>query len=142
MKKLSLFLLLVFSVCANATFQQTDTLNYENISYSIGELPLDSYLRDEKIDLTSYNKGVCSANWRGYIGNWAIIENKLYLTSMLDGQCNNHTAISLTNFFHPTSNGQFANWYTGQLSLYTLNKRYHTETPLKVLQVKNGIIVN
>ena len=57
---------------------------------------------------------LCSALWRGYVGQWNIENNRLFLVA-LEGTCPDGAPASLTTIF-PDHNGPiFADWYTGDL---------------------------
>lgn len=93
------------------TRQILEKINYEGSLQSMFGRPLDDYFKLSGIkpdfELT------CSACWRGYIGTWEILDDRLYLTDlselMGDGKKNMQT------FFPDDPVRVFAYWYSGQL---------------------------
>lgn len=57
-----------------------------------------------------------TALWRGYVGHWAIRENKLYLED-IKGKLKEGTEASLQTVFPDASGPVFADWYTGTLRI-------------------------
>ncbi|BCT69491.1 hypothetical protein NNRS527_03115 (plasmid) [Nitrosospira sp. NRS527] len=56
----------------------------------------------------------CSALWRGYVGNWEINENGLYLIG-IEGRLLNGRDASISDIFPNTTAPVFADWYSGKL---------------------------
>jgi hypothetical protein len=97
------------------TAQATETLIYKGQELSLCETPLDDYL-------VSAGSGIAfespsTALWRGYVGTWEVISDRLYLVAldgfqMLDGK---FTEVGLADVFPDFPQGLFAHWYTGEL---------------------------
>ena len=58
----------------------------------------------------------CTALWRGYVGEWAVIEGRLYLIK-LTGSLEGDTPATLETFFPGFPDRVFAHWYSGQVRL-------------------------
>jgi hypothetical protein len=95
------------------TAQCSETLNYEGKDIALYSNPLGPYLRATNTRFVSPS----TANWRGYLGKWKIIESegikRLYLVKLSAHQ--SYTEIlSLSDVF-PGFNQVFAHWFTGLL---------------------------
>ncbi len=97
------------------TAQATETLIYKGQQLSLCETPLDDYL-------VSAGSGIefespSTALWRGYVGTWEVIADRLYLVAlegfqMVDGK---FTEVGLADVFPDFPQGLFAHWYSGEL---------------------------
>lgn len=96
------------------TAQFCENLLYKNEQLSMRSNPLGyCYSFNEKAkDLVSN----CTALWRGYIGQWEIIDERLYLIG-IKGKLRNGCAASLDYFFSGFPDRVFAHWYTGKLRI-------------------------
>lgn len=56
----------------------------------------------------------CTALWRGYVGNWEVVENRLYMTA-LEGVLSDGSKATITTVFPNFPNRVFAHWYSGTL---------------------------
>lgn len=58
----------------------------------------------------------CTGLWRGYVGTWEVVDERLYLVdlqgSMLDG-----SKLTLGTIFSDYPNRVFAHWYSGELHI-------------------------
>ena len=81
---------------------------------SMCSCPLDFYLKFSKIS----RKIVCSRTslWRGYVGTWEIIDNRLYLIDIL-GAFSDGSSINLDAIFPGYPDRVFAHWYSGLLRI-------------------------
>ena len=94
------------------TAQIAETLIYEGDKVQLCAEPLDMYF-----ELTGVKPGFeanCSALWRGYVGTWVIIDDRLYLVdisaTLLDG-----TEAELETFFPGYPERVLAHWFSGTL---------------------------
>ena len=55
-----------------------------------------------------------TANWRGYVAKWEIVDGKLFLTNV-DAEINNRPAKIRDFFPNVKSDKVFAHWFTGYL---------------------------
>lgn len=93
------------------TAQIRDTLKYNGREYSLATEPLRPYLEVKNIQY----QGISTANYRGYVASWEIIDNKLYLTNIkipgflpeMDSEAD----------LFPGQDKTFADWYTGVIRI-------------------------
>jgi hypothetical protein len=76
--------------------------------------PLDDYFTFASI--TPNFEANCTALWRGYVGTWEIVGERLYLIS-LSGTLNDGEAADLETMFPGFSDRVFAHWYSGQIRI-------------------------
>ncbi len=97
------------------TAQASELLIHQGQELSLCETPLDDYLassgRHIEFEATS------TALWRGYVGTWEIINNRLYLVALSSCMLvdNKHTDVALQDVFPQYPEGLFAHWYSGEL---------------------------
>lgn len=105
------------------TAQASEHLDYCGQKLSMQSLPLEDYFKS--IGRRPPFSTMATNNWRGYIGEWEIIDKRLYLTRLLQMglrktdtgvlPCLVPHSVSLGAIF-PESNGSvFADWFTGDL---------------------------
>ncbi|WP_349609008.1 hypothetical protein [Cupriavidus sp. DF5525] len=56
----------------------------------------------------------CTALWRGYVGTWEIVNERLYLIG-LDGTTEDDEHVSLTTLFPDYPHRVFAHWFDGRI---------------------------
>ena len=95
------------------TAQVSEKLLYEGKSIFLFSEPLALYLMQNQIRFTSPH----TANWRGYVGTWEIIETegveRLYLVG-IEAHKDYETILTLPDVF-PGFDKVFAHWFTGEL---------------------------
>ena len=95
------------------TAQVSERLIYGGKEISLFTNPLSLYLRYADIHFVSPH----TANWRGYVGTWEILEHegveRLYLVA-LSAHKSYEEILSLADVF-PGHDKVFAHWFTGQL---------------------------
>ena len=141
MKKVIIILLLILT-CSNfikATEQTPDYLYYQNKKLTLYTnwaypSPLQTYYQQNNLDYP-FQFG-STANYRGHIATWEIIENKLYLKEIKVGdntstpqQYNINSKNKKTN----RNNAVFADWFSGMITSYSGNQSYY-------FYVRNGIV--
>jgi hypothetical protein len=96
------------------TAQVPETLKYKGQELALTEEPLNDYLflSGVKLELESPHTGL----WRGYVGSWEIIDDRLYLTG-LRGTFSDGSCLTLANLFPDFPGRVFAHWYTGTLRI-------------------------
>src|SRR5690606_1599815 len=57
---------------------------------------------------------VCTALWRGYTGDWEIVDERLYLVG-LQGSLEDGTEASVATFFPEFPDRVFAHWFSGTI---------------------------
>ena len=98
------------------TAQIPEIIHYQRRKHELHTEPLAPYLEQTGRALPC-SGSQCSALWRGYIGEWRVVRNRLYLQALylgMDGQ-----PLDLAPLFPdhaPDRFGRiFASWYTGVL---------------------------
>ena len=96
------------------TAQASENLIYEGKAYSMCSEPLSQYfaLGGAAPEFQSPS----TALWRGYLGDWEIIENRLYLIKF-KGFLDDGTEANLTTLFPEYPERVYAHWYCGTLRL-------------------------
>jgi len=95
------------------TAQVSEILIYEGKEIPLFTNPLGLYLRNNQISFKSPH----TANWRGYVGTWEILEHagveRLYLVA-LSAHKSHEEIIGLSDVF-PGFDKVFAHWFSGEL---------------------------
>lgn len=95
------------------TAQVSERLIYGDKEIPLFTNPLSLYLKNAGLSFKSPH----TANWRGYVGTWEIIEDsgaeRLYLVS-LSAHKSYEEIIGLSDVF-PGHDKVFAHWFTGEL---------------------------
>ena len=95
------------------TAQVSEKLLYEGKSIFLFSEPLALYLKQNGIEFESPH----TANWRGYVGTWEVIEaegaERLYLIG-IKAHKDYETILTLPDLF-PGFDKVFAHWFTGEL---------------------------
>lgn len=89
----------------------------------------------------------CTALWRGYVGQWEIIDDRLYLIG-LNGTLKDGAVVSIASIFPDYPNRVFAHWFTGilripqgkQLRYVHIGYKSTYERDL-LLDVERGVVV-
>jgi hypothetical protein len=137
-----------------------DKLEYDGQEYFIGIerkglsrplwcFPLNSYLKREKIalikKLQAYQKGITSACWRGYVGDWSIRDDKFFLLRLNHdpyvsrGKARTYP-LSVVN--SDWKSPVFANWYTGSFWLCKrIAYEFHYIVPVYQVEIKQGKVL-
>lgn len=96
------------------TAQIAERLRYQGQTWSMCDNPLDDYFA-----FGGVRPGFqwdCTALWRGYVGLWEILNDRLYLLE-LHGTLEDGTAASLASVFPDYPERVFAHWYSGTLRI-------------------------
>ena len=103
------------------TLQIREKLTYNGEVYEMFDEPLRSYLYKYDIERLNRTQTIFSTNcWRGYVGHWAIEDDKLYLVELDYFEFS--PRIGLENLF-PGKQKVFAEWFSGSIST-TLDEKY------------------
>ncbi len=94
------------------TAQSGENLHYEGKDYSMCSEPLNQYFTLSAV-MPNFESPSTSL-WRGYVGSWSIIENRLYLVN-LTGFNKDGTESNLNALFPDYPDQVFAHWYCGTL---------------------------
>ena len=102
------------------TVQIAEKLTYNEQKYKLHTEPLRPYLDEhpiERLGRTHIRRTNC---WRGYVGHWAIEDDKLYLVEL--DYFKFSPRIGLENLF-PGQQKVFAEWFSGSIST-TLDEKF------------------
>lgn len=98
------------------TAQVREILFYNGEKHFLSSEPLKPLLEIIGDDNPFPKPRICStACWRGYVGTWEIVENKLFLVG-LRGFPEENKELSLDNIF-PNLNKVFAEWFSGEIKI-------------------------
>lgn len=94
------------------TAQVSESLVINGKKLRMCACPLDDFL---EVNSTRWQFAAnCSACWRGYIGTWEIVENRLYLKA-IEGELTNGQEACLETLFPGYPDGAFAHWFSGTI---------------------------
>ena len=96
------------------TAQISEILHYQGRKQRMCTEPLGDYF--ELAGIEPRFEVSCTALWRGYVGEWSVIEGRLYLIG-ITGTLEGDTPASLETFFPGFPDRVFAHWYSGQVRL-------------------------
>lgn len=128
------------------TAQIPETLHYENKKVALCTEPLNDYFA-----MGGSYPGFemsCTALWRGYVGEWEIINDRLYLIG-LNGTLEDGSTVTLATLFPAFPDRVFAHWYSGTLRIpqgkqlkYVHSGYASTYEQDLFLDVERGIVVS
>jgi hypothetical protein len=96
------------------TAQASEYLKINGEEVAMLSTPLEDYF--EQGGQKPRFVALSSALWRGYVGTWEIVADRLYLTE-ITGKLYGGGDASLTSVFPDATDRVFAHWYSGQLRL-------------------------
>ena len=128
------------------TAQIAEVLVFEGVSHHMLATPLDDFFkwggRNPGFQVNS------TALWRGYVGSWEIVDQRLYLTS-LSARLKSDAEASLGSVFPGFEDRVFAHWFSGTIRLpmgkllqYVhsgFSSRYERDV---FLEIKAGVLVS
>jgi hypothetical protein len=96
------------------TAQISESLRHEGEDVAMCTNPLDTFFEmgGHRPDFDCN----CSALWRGYVGRWEVLGDRLYLLA-LEGQLKDGTYASLETVFPNFRERVFAHWYSGTVRI-------------------------
>ncbi len=96
------------------TAQIAETLTYKGKKHSMFSNPLEGYfsLGGKRPDFAN----ISTALWRGYVGEWEIIDDRLYIIN-LNGTLQDGEEASLETIFPGFPDRVFAHWFTGKIRI-------------------------
>ena len=101
------------------TAQVKETLKYKGKTLSMAAEPLNSFLR-KRYDLQVQLNSLGTACQRGYLGEWEVKDDKLFLTN-LKINLSHDTRKGVETLF-PGQQEVFAEWFTGEIRIPTGNR--------------------
>ena len=96
------------------TAQSPEMLILDGQTHAVCAEPLARYLRSAGVDRIF--RATNSACWRGYIGTWEVIDDRLYLAA-IEGNLESGEMANLETIFPNTTGPVFAHWYSGVLRI-------------------------
>ncbi|MBF0400379.1 MAG: hypothetical protein HQL90_06380 [Magnetococcales bacterium] len=96
------------------TAQIAEMLNYLGEKVHMCSNPLSDYFAMGGINPRFSSN--CTALWRGYIGSWEIVGDRLYLIG-LTGTLEDGSDVSLATIFPKFPERVFAHWYSGTIRI-------------------------
>jgi hypothetical protein len=122
MKKILISILACLSLAApaSATAQIGETIIIDGKAERMTIEPLGDYLNNPE-NFARYRKyakpAACTGLWRGYVGEWEIKEQKLYLNKLSTGSCSakDRSSLPLNKLFPNQPQPVLATWYSGVL---------------------------
>jgi hypothetical protein len=127
------------------TTQIPERLLYQGQTLSMRANPLSQYF--DMGGMKPRFECVCTALWRGYVGHWEILNDRLYLVE-LHATLADGTRASLATVFPDFPERVFAHWYSGRLRIP--QGRYLQQLPMSYgstherdlfLEVERGVLV-
>lgn len=106
------------------TAQIPERLNYQGEEVAMCTNPLSDYFALGGIKPRFESN--CTALWRGYVGRWEIVDDRLYLIG-LNGMLRDGSQASLVTIFPEFSDRVFAHWFYGTIRL-PQGKRLNSST--------------
>jgi molecular chaperone DnaK len=94
------------------TIQYSEVIQFENKTYGTNSYPLESYLGNHNVKFKAPNTGC----WRGYIGNWEVIDDKLFLIDF-KGYLEDSAQVGIDYLFQGKQR-VFADWYSGKIKIH------------------------
>lgn len=92
------------------TAQFYEKLLYNGEEFFMAAVPFRNYLKNNNITIPDAD---CTACWRGYVGKWEIVNDKLFLISL---NVLGNRSITLNSYF-PGKTKVFADWYSGEIRI-------------------------
>ena len=115
------------------TRQIAEKLTYNGQKYEMHTKPLSPYLAEHPIELSGRTHIERTDCWRGYVGHWAIEDDKLYLVDLDSFEIPHRNA--LYDLF-PGQQKVFAEWFSGTISTVSDKKYMYFE-----FKIENGCLI-
>lgn len=96
------------------TAQIAERLVYQKEEFAMRAEPLSDYFA--KGGTKPKFRLSCSGLWRGYIGRWEIVDDRLYMTD-LNGTLEDGTKATMATIFPGFPDHVFAQWYSGRIRI-------------------------
>ena len=99
------------------TLQIAEKLTYNGKKYGLHTEPLKSYLYKHPIERLNRTQTIFSTNcWRGYVGHWAIEDDKLFLVEL---DCLELPRRNALDKLFPGQKKVFAEWFSGTIHTFS-----------------------
>lgn len=150
---INILIVLIFPISGFATGQAGDRLIWNGDTLTVFSNPLELHCNIDSLRPKLFGEneaGINTACWRGYIAEWTIIENEIYLTNIFSCNYYNDSIKSNLNtvFGAECDNGKIkATWITGKILIpkgkliHYVHSGYESfyETE-QILTFENGIL--
>lgn len=128
------------------TAQFTNNIFFEGREYSLASDPLKPYLEAKDITIEGYISGC----WNGYISDWDIIDNKLYLIDVSPCYTDEEgERIMSMQYLFPGQDSVFAKWFSGELTIQNgellnyVHMGYESTYEEHIyIKIKDGVVVD
>lgn len=128
------------------TAQIPETLVYEGEEMAMYTNPLDDYFALGGVDPGLWSG--CTALWRGYVGRWEIVQDRLYLVG-LSGTLRSGQEATLATVFPAFPERVFAHWYCGTIRIPRGRRLRYVHMGYRsvferdvLLDVRRGVVVS
>ncbi len=124
----------------------TNNIRIDGHDYSLASNPLRHYLEMNNITIEGY----CTVCNEGYLTDWDLIDNKLYLVDVTPCYTDEEgeMVMSMEHLF-PGEERVFADWFSGELEIYKGEMLDYSQINFKstfeehiYIEIKEGEIVN
>ena len=109
------------------TVQLPEKLTYNGKKYDLHTEPLKSYLYKHPIERSSRTLIERTDCWRGYVGHWAIEDDKLYLVEL---DCLELPRRNALDKLFPDQKKVFAEWFSG--TIHTISDEMYMYFEFKI----------
>ena len=116
-----------------ARYQAEDAIIHKNKSYYLSMSPLEHFFKVAEVE-SPFN-GNSSTNWRGYIAQWIVENDKLYLFGLQEDD--SEPPGGSFESMYPEQDKVFADWFTGELPLFD----FSNDNTYEVLNIENGSVM-
>lgn len=101
------------------TIQAAERLRIEGITVAIRAVPLEPWFALSRTPPPF--EIVTSMCWRGYFGEWELVDDRLYLVG-LSGELENERKANIATLFPEFPERVFAHWYSGPICVPGANR--------------------
>lgn len=127
----SIILAIALSFSTYATEQAPDRLVINGDTLRLHALPLEQWKKQNGWDGPLFADSILEFNtacWRGYIAEWEVMDNRLYLTNIYN--CNRSANVDLDTLFPGKVHNErvFAEWFSDTVTAYYGKLVYYEHT--------------
>ncbi len=96
------------------TAQLAESISIDGETFAMCTEPLEDYFK--LVGKQFKFAATCTALWRGYVGQWELLNDRLYLVG-LSGTLEDGTDATLASIFPEYPQRVFAHWYSGKVRI-------------------------
>jgi len=144
-KQITIFILIILQISCFATKQETDILILNKDTLYLDNSPLED-LSDVCIELQSHEKVLNSGCWNGFVAEWIIVENTLYLKNIYSYSTKENINKRLEKILKTKFENKKlkAEWFTGSFfggfGRYLANGSFNVYEKERLFQFEKGIL--